>query len=336
MDFSNAGATQSLGGGVFRAHIQWKEKGAKRHTQGPRRPDEETARKDLERIRDAASGMGREDGFAAMAVEADRLKAGKEPGEEGSVVLFGISFRARLRWMDGAEERRAYGPRRSEKRRAGGDLEFMREASSKHDTVLERRKAVTAEVRRLQQQAEDEVRVSVVARRLSQEQLQQCPSVGQCHQHQQQPSVGQQQERLQQTSGYRQPTIEEDSESQSDWEPGEADDADVVYHWERFDDRGRPLQEPASQQQQNEEALPPIPEPRSPDEASLLLAQFRPIKRTPEELKRILEGRANPDIVIPTETYGSLCPLQKILMARNAHVPILFYAWGHNIPLIYG
>ena len=47
----------------------------------------------------------------------------------------------------------------------------------------------------------------------------------------------------------------------------------LFYQWERFGEQGRPLQEPASQQQ-NEEALPPIPEPRSPDEASLLLAQM--------------------------------------------------------------
>ena len=110
--------------------------------------------------------------------------------------------------------------------------------------------------------------------------------------------VGLQQQLLQQMRAYRHPTIEEDSDSQSEWEPGEADDADVGYQWERFDDRGRPLQEPASQQQQREAALPPIPEPRSPDEASLLLAQFRPIKRTPEEQKRLLDGRADPDIVI--------------------------------------
>ena len=132
-----------------------------------------------------------------------------------------------------------------------------------------------------------------------------------------------QQQQRQQRSFYRHPTIEEDSESQSEWEPGEADDADVVYQWERFDYRGRPLELPASQQQ-NVDALPPIPEPRSPDEASLLLAQFRPIKRTPEELKRLLDGRADPNIVIPTETWGSLCPLEKILDARHAHVPIFF------------
>ena len=133
-------------------------------------------------------------------------------------------------------------------------------------------------------------------------------------------------------SAYRHPTIEEDSESQSEWEPGDADDADVVYQWERFDERGRPLQEPASQQQQREAPLPPIPEPRSADEASLFLAQFRPIKRTPEELKRLLEARADPNIVIRTETYGRICPLEKILLARDAHVPKFLYA-GASSPM---
>ena len=68
------------------------------------------------------------------------------------------------------------------------------------------------------------------------------------------------------------------------------------------------------------------PSEGAPDEASLLLAQFRPIKRTPDDLKRLLEGRADPNIMIPTETYGSLCPLEKILMARDAHVPMFSYA----------
>ena len=130
--------------------------------------------------------------------------------------------------MDGGEERRAYGPRRSEKRRAEEDLEFMREASSRHQTVLARRKAVTEEARRLQEQAEHEVRVAVAARRLSQEPRQQQQAV---EQRQQQPSV-QSRHPVEDGSG---------SDSQSDWEIGEADDADVVYAWERFDDRGRSL-----------------------------------------------------------------------------------------------
>ena len=115
--------------------------------------------------------------------------------------------------------------------------------------------------------------------------------------------------------------IEDDNDSQSDgWEPGEADDAETVYPWERFDDQGRPLA--LAQQQQNDVTLPPISKPSSADEASLLLAQFRPRKRTPEDLKLLLEARANPDIVIPTETWGKIPPLQNILIAKSEHVPI--------------
>ena len=72
---------------------------------------------------------------------------------------------------------------------------------------------MAAEAHRLQQQAEYEVRVSGVARRLSQEQPQQHSSVGQ---------------QLQQMSVEQDP-VEDDSDTQSDWEPGERDDADVVY-----------------------------------------------------------------------------------------------------------
>ena len=205
----------------------------------------------------------------------------------------------------------------------------MREAASRHEDVLASRKAVHAEVLRLQQQAETERRVELLAYRSQQRpssQQQPQPIVGQQRQ-QQQPSVGQRQQQLQQMSAYRH-QVEEDSESQSDWEPGEADDADVVYSWERFDDRGRSL----AQQQENEGPLLPIPEPRSADEASLRLAQFRPFKRTPEELKRLLEARANPDIVIPTETWGCICPLEKVLMAKDEHVPIFSYTHLGLIP----
>ena len=202
--------------------------------------------------------------------------------------------------MDGGEERRAYGPRRSEKRRAEEDLEFMREASSKHQDVLERRKAVTAEVRRLQEQAEHEVRVSLVARRLSQEQRQQEQAV---EQRQQQPYL------------QRQHPVEYDSDSQSDWEPGEADDADVVYAWERFDDRGRPLPE----QQQPVASSASQPDPRTPDEATAMLAEFRAIRRTPEDLQRLLDARADPNMTVGE---GNISPMENIMtFAREMHVP---------------
>ena len=121
-------------------------------------------------------------------------------------------------------------------------------------------------------------------------------------------------------SAYLHPIEEEDSDSHSGgWEPGGADDADTTYSWEMFDDRGRSLQ-----QQQDERPLSPIPEPRSPEEASLFLAQFRPFKRTPEDLKLLLEARADPDIVMASEIWGTMPPLKNILIAKAKHVPISY------------
>ena len=96
----------------------------------------------------------------------------------------------------------------------------------------------------------------------------------------------------------------------------------VAYAWKSKDE----LLQQWDEQQSKVLPLPPIPELSCADEASLRLAQFRPIRRTPEDLKRLLEARADPNIVIPTETFGKLCPLEKILDARHAHVPIFFYA----------
>ena len=84
MDFSRVGAMQALSG-AFRARVQWKQDGRLREAPGPRRPTREAAEEDLESMRAAASGMSREDGFAAMKVEADALKAGKPPKEAGSI-----------------------------------------------------------------------------------------------------------------------------------------------------------------------------------------------------------------------------------------------------------
>ena len=69
-------------GNVFRALVQYREDGAKRHVPGPWRPDEEAAKDDLVAIRAAAKGMSRDAGIAAMAAEAKRLREGK-PMTEG-------------------------------------------------------------------------------------------------------------------------------------------------------------------------------------------------------------------------------------------------------------
>ena len=58
-----------------------------RECDGPRRTDEETAQRDLESMRAAASGMGREQGFAAMAAEAKLLREGRELRARVKIIL---------------------------------------------------------------------------------------------------------------------------------------------------------------------------------------------------------------------------------------------------------
>ena len=65
MDFFRVGAVEA-DGAAYCAHVQPRVGGKRRHIRGPNRPDQQ-------------SGMSREDGFAAMDVEADALKAGKPP-----------------------------------------------------------------------------------------------------------------------------------------------------------------------------------------------------------------------------------------------------------------
>ena len=99
-------------GNVFRARVQYREEGKLRDIPGPWRTDEEAAKGDLVAIRAAASGMGRDDGLAAMAAEAKRLREGKPMTEGGCVKEIERSYRAVFRWED---ERDVKGPRRAEK-----------------------------------------------------------------------------------------------------------------------------------------------------------------------------------------------------------------------------
>ena len=104
-----------------------------------------------------------------------------------------------------------------------------------------------------------------------------------------------------QFSSVLQHPVEDD---RSDWEIGEADDADVVYAWERFDDRGRSLD------QTTVAPSVPLPEPKSADEATAMLAKFRPIRSTPEDLQRLLEARADPNMTVGE---GSISPMENIM-----------------------
>ena len=243
MDFSNAGVTSSLGGGVYRADVQWKDNGVNRHIQGPRRPDEETA---MDFLRAAAIGMSREDGFAAMAAEAERLKAGKAPSKQGSVMAFGEAFSACIQWRATGEMRHVYGPRRAEEKRAQADLEAMREAASMEGDVLTSRVAIFTKARSLQQQAEHERRVELFAHR--RDKAQRAAEEEECD------------------------SDNSDMGFEACEELDEEDDGMVDYAWKSRDELLKQWQE----QQEKKPPLPPLPEPSCADEASLLLAQLHP------------------------------------------------------------
>ena len=184
-------------------------------------------------------------------------------------------------------------------------------------------------MRRLQQQAETEQRVELFARRLSQQQAHLQPSVGQQRQ-QQQPSVLARQQlpvpEQQARRAQSHQASEELSGSEDDWEVEEVDDGMVAYAWKSKDE----LLQQWDEQQSKELPLPPIPEPSCADEASLLLAQFRPSRRKSQELKRLLEARANPDIVVTTEIWGGICPLAKVIARKQRTYRALYsrdYPW---------
>ena len=113
MDFSNVGTSEGVGDS-FRAHVNVRINGQQRNAYGPRRPDEEAAKEDLESMRAAANGMSREDGFAAMKVEADELKAGKPPKEMGVVDRDGNAFRALVQYREVGGKRHIPGPWRTD------------------------------------------------------------------------------------------------------------------------------------------------------------------------------------------------------------------------------
>ncbi|MEC7493217.1 MAG: hypothetical protein VYB01_10050, partial [Pseudomonadota bacterium] len=243
---------------------------------------------------------------------------GKPMTEGGCVNEIERSYRAVFCWQD---ERDIKGPRRAEKRRAEEDLEALREASVGLADPEARRAALAAEAHRLQQQAETEQRVELFAHRLSQQRAHLQPSVGQQRQRQQPSVLVRQQEPVPEQQARRAQShqaSEELSGSEDEWEVEEVDDGMVAYAWKSKDE----LLQQWDEQQHKELPLPPVPEPSCADEASLLLAQLRPSRRTPQELKSFLKARANPDIVVTTEISRGICPLSKVIgFAKATHVP---------------
>ena len=54
-----------------------------------------------------------------------------------------------------------------------------------------------------------------------------------------------------------------------------------------------------------------------------MLAKFRPIRSTPEDLQLLLEAQADPNMTVGE---GNICPMENIMtFAREIHVPIRFH-----------
>ena len=109
MDFSRVGAVEA-DGASYCARAQPTVGGKRRHIRGPFRSDQQAAQEDLDSMRTAASGMSREDGFAAMEVEADELKAGKPPKEVGVIDRDSNGFRAHVHFRERGAQQNIYGP----------------------------------------------------------------------------------------------------------------------------------------------------------------------------------------------------------------------------------
>ena len=62
-----------------------------------------------------------------------------------------------------------------------------------------------------------------------------------------------------------------------------------------------------------------------------MLAKFRPIRSTPEDLQRLLEAKADPNMTVGE---GSICPMENIMtFAREVHVPMIFRE-GSMVPFL--
>ena len=183
--------------------------------------------------------------------------------------------RARLQRRHDKDMQCIYGPKRGEKRKAEEDLEAIRAASQGPDAWG----AMAAEAHRLQEQAEFEGRVAA------------CVSSYTCSAEPSQPPA-------------------DESQSQDDWQPGDSQEYynDVNELWQEIDDEGRL---PASYVHP---PRIPVADPKDMLEATALLSEFRPARMCTEDLKKLLDARADPNITLS----GDIHPLMKVMTFANA------------------
>ena len=111
MNFVRVGGLEAIGR-AFRARVQWKDKGIFRRSYGPWRAERQIAQNDLDSMRAAASGLGRDEGYAAIDSQARLLFEKKPTAQKGAVEQIDDGFRAHVQWLEEGTNRQAHGPRR--------------------------------------------------------------------------------------------------------------------------------------------------------------------------------------------------------------------------------
>lgn len=224
----------------------------------------------------------------------------------GAVEILGSSFRAHLQRRDvNGRKMQVRGPRRGDKRKAEQDLHALRAAAEEaaassatgramiaDSRCLQRHgiwNALVAESRRLQERADFEARVSASLSALAARSASPARSASSLSE-------------------------ESDAADISESEPGDSQEhySDSDELWQDIDDEGRL---PSYYQPP---PLRPLPDPKDEVEATALLSKFRPVRNTVEDLKKLLDARADPDIIVYD---GDICPLMKVMaFANKEHV----------------
>ena len=184
-----------------------------------------------------------------------------------SVEFLGGGFsRAHMqRRGEGGRKENIRGPRRGDKRKAEEDLEELRAAAAEA-CPTSAWNAMVAKARRLQHQAVFETRVAI---RVAQSEEGQSSS-------------------LSSLNSIDREAFDADDDSQLDVDTQEyyGDDNEL---WQEIDEEGNL---PASYQPP---PRTPVPDPKDTIEATVLLSKFRPTRMSTEDLKKLLDARADPN-----------------------------------------
>ena len=280
IDFFSVGSLERVGSSA-RARVRWTADGVEHKVVGPLRNVIVDAEEDLAVMRASAHGMQGDIGYEAIAKTATRLRdEAARLRNRGSVEDRDGSARAAIEWNDNGVRRRLHGPWRNFRQRAEEDLENLWRAGSRELREFSF-DAMRQEASRMFREAEYESRVGLVGHSL-------------------------------QAALSSKPPTESSDDEEEDWDdedPYILDNDELPWEAKGLENYSVPPPSPVTCD---------LPEPKDADEATALLARFRPTRNCPTTLRRLLECRANPDIITPQRQY---CPLENVMsFASIAHV----------------